>query len=34
MLLLKAHPNLDAIIERSVEDPRYYVVTDTMDSEV
>lgn len=34
MLILKAHPNLDPIIERSVEDPRYYVVTDLMDTEV
>lgn len=34
MLLLKAHPNLASIIETSVEDPRYYVVTDMMDEEV
>ncbi len=34
MLLLKAHPNLESIIETSVEDPRYYVVTDMMDTEV
>ena len=34
MLLLKAHPNLEPIIETSVEDPRYYVVTDMMDEEV
>ena len=34
MLLLKAHPNLESIIETSVEDPRYHVVTDMMDEEV
>ena len=34
LLLLKAHPNLEPIIETSVEDPRYYVVTDMMDEEV
>lgn len=34
MLLLKAHPNLEPIIERSIEDPRYHVVTDMMDEEV
>ena len=34
MLLLKAHPNLESIIEKSIEDPRYYVVTDMMDEEV
>jgi SulP family sulfate permease len=34
MLLLKAHPNLEPLIERSIEDPRYHVVTDMMDTEV
>ena len=34
LLLLKADPNLDAIIESSVDDPRYYVVTDLLDLEV
>jgi SulP family sulfate permease len=34
MLLLKAHPNLEPIIESSIEDPRYHVVTDMMDEEV
>ncbi|MGO3183483.1 MAG: SulP family inorganic anion transporter [Aequorivita sp.] len=33
-LLLKWNPEFDTIIEDSVEDPRYYVVTDTLDSEV
>ena len=33
-LLLKANPKFDTIIESSVEDPRYYVVTDRMDAEV
>lgn len=34
MLLLKASPAFDKIIESSVDDPRYYVVTDLMDQEV
>ncbi len=34
MLLLKGHPNLEPIIESSIEDPRYHVVTDMMDEEV
>jgi SulP family sulfate permease len=34
MLLLKAHPKLETIIETSIEDPRYHVVTDMMDEEV
>ncbi|UTW66708.1 SulP family inorganic anion transporter [bacterium SCSIO 12643] len=34
MLLLKAHPKLEPIIETSIEDPRYHVVTDMMDEEV
>ena len=33
-LLLKANPKFDAMIERSIDDPRYYVVTDVIDSEV
>jgi SulP family sulfate permease len=34
LLLLKADPNLEAFIESSVDDPRYYVVTDLLDLEV
>jgi len=34
MLLLKAHPKLEPIIETSIEDPRYHVMTDMMDEEV
>ena len=33
-LLLKANPKFATVIETSIDDPRYYVVTDTMDSEV
>jgi SulP family sulfate permease len=33
-LLLKADPNLERIIESSVDDPRYYVVSDLLDVEV
>ena len=33
-LLLKANRKFENIIETSVDDPRYYVVTDQMDSEV
>jgi SulP family sulfate permease len=33
-LLLKWNPEFSTIIEDSVDDPRYYVVTDTLDSEV
>ncbi len=33
-LLLKANPKFETIIESSVEDPRYYVVTNKMDAEV
>ena len=33
-LLLKAEPELAQLIEISIEDPRYYVVTDKMDSEI
>ena len=34
MLLLKADPNLKGVIETAIDDPRYHVVTDLMDSEV
>ena len=33
-LLLKADPSFKKIIQTSVNDPRYYVVTDQMDVEV
>jgi len=33
-LLLKADPNFDKIIESSIDDPRYYVVTNTVDKEI
>jgi SulP family sulfate permease len=33
-LLLKANPALDNSIEASIDDPRYYVVTDLVDREV
>jgi len=33
-LLLKVNPKFETIIESSVDDPRYYVVTDLSDSEV
>ena len=33
-LLVKASPSLEGIIEESVDDPRYYVVTDLVDKEV
>ena len=33
-LLLKANDKFDTIIETSIEDPRYFVVTDKMDKEV
>ena len=33
-LLLKAEPELESHIERSIEDPRYHVVSDVMDSEI
>lgn len=32
-LLLKANPRFEEVIEDSVDDPRYYVVTDTLDAE-
>ena len=33
-LLLKNNPEFSTIIEESIDDPRYYVVTDTLDAEV
>jgi SulP family sulfate permease len=33
-LLLKANPGFEQVIETSIDDPRYYVVTDQLDSEV
>ena len=33
-LLLKADPSFNKIIQSSIDDPRYYVVTDLMDDEV
>ena len=33
-LLLKADPKFEKIIETSIDDPRYYVVSDLMDKEV
>ncbi len=34
ILLLKANPNIERHIEISVDDPRYYVVTDLIDKEI
>jgi SulP family sulfate permease len=34
MILLKANPKFNEIIETSIEDPRYHVVTDLLDSDV
>ena len=34
ILLLKADPKFEEVIEISIDDPRYYVVTDLMDREV
>ncbi|MEM6523230.1 MAG: SulP family inorganic anion transporter [Bacteroidota bacterium] len=34
MLLLKADPKFNDVIETSIDDPRYHVVTDLMDQEV
>ena len=34
VLLLKADPKLATVIETSIDDPRYYVVSDLMDKEV
>lgn len=33
-LLIKANPGFEEVIERSIDDPRYYVVTDLVDAEV
>ena len=33
-LLLKANPEFEALIEASIDDPRYYVVTDLIDREI
>ena len=33
-LLLKANPKWEKYIETNIDDPRYYVVTDKMDTEV
>lgn len=33
-LLLKANPGFNKVIETSIDDPRYYVVSDVMDSDV
>ena len=33
-LLLRANPKFATVIETSVDDPRYYVVTDKLDAEV
>jgi sulfate permease, SulP family len=33
-LLLKANPGFEQVIERSIDDPRYYVVSDLADKEV
>ena len=33
-LLLKANPDFDEVIESAVDDPRYHVVTDLLDTEV
>ncbi len=33
-LLLKANPNFEEVIESAVDDPRYHVVTDLLDTEV
>ncbi len=34
ILLLKANPKLENVIEESIDDPRYYVVTDLIDREI
>ena len=33
-LLLKANPGFEEVIETSIDDPRYWVVTDLLDKEV
>jgi SulP family sulfate permease len=32
--LLKADPNLESVIEESIDDPRYHIATDLLDAEV
>ena len=34
ILLLKADPNLESVIEESIDDPRYHIATDLLDAEV
>ena len=34
ILLLKANPKFEQVIERSIDDPRYYVVSDIMDEAI
>ena len=34
VLLMKANPKFESVIESSIEDPRYYVMTDSIDQEV
>jgi len=34
ILLMKANPKFAEVIEESIDDPRYHVVTDLLDSEV
>ena len=33
-LLIKSNPELESVIQRSIDDPRYYVVSDLLDKEV
>ena len=33
-LLLNHNPEFETVIERSIDDPRYHVVTDLLDTEV
>jgi len=33
-LLVKANPSFEEVIRTSIDDPRYHVVTDMLDSEV
>ena len=33
-ILLKANPKFEKVIETSIDDPRYHVVTNLMDEEV
>jgi len=34
LILLKANPKFESIIKTSIEDPRYHVVTNLLDSDV